>query len=503
MFLKRMNWRILILGGIIFYSYSPIHPFDMKTKNAILEIGSGANLVLKKSLSNFSGKIVKNSNANISGESITFNDGILKEGDNENNLTGIFDTSDSSILLNGNKKFKAEKGKVLNSIKVSGHNNRLEGEPLLNLPIIIQDTNSSLTCAFAGKASNNIVLNGGTLYLDRDLLFIDDKLITGSGIVFCNDQRLAFGGTDLTWEGNIYFPQARDIELNAHLHLAATWTFEGASMLCGNGNILYLESGGSIVVRPESSLLLKNITIKNVSENKIRCLDDTGSLIFHDVRWIQDGNYSFTRGAFEVLGDLVFKGSYNFAYQTCKTSTIDAYSTLFLDTDFTFSYDPAIVSKELFEFEDASSVLYLNEATLHSTVTGLQLKKGTLVVEGTSYISSEKHTYHDDLIIDEGITFGNDLVADDFVCRILSGATLQVLQGSFVYRNMSGSSWKMIDRNSILFVGSNSGLKLYQTLNLGNGKAIFNGQSILLKALNKYLLGPTSLQGVVIKGALL
>jgi len=46
----------------------------------------------------------------------------------------------------------------------------------------------------------------------------------------------------------------------------------------------------------------------------------------------------------------------------------------------TFSYDPGIMSKDLIVFENNHSTLQLNGATLHTTLTGMNLAGGTLLI---------------------------------------------------------------------------------------------------------------------------
>ena len=67
-----------------------------------------------------------------------------------------------------------------------------------------------------------------------------------------------------------------------------------------------------------------------------------------------------------------------------------------------------------------------------------QLTQGYLLVNGNAYLSSEQNSN-----LDQGITFGDDCLQDDFYCEIEKGATLNLIEGSLKYRNVLDSSWNM------------------------------------------------------------
>jgi len=271
--------------------------------------------------------------------------------------------------------------------------------------------------------------------------------------------------------------------------------FEGSCILdCGRNNLEFSDEG-SITVASGSSLFLSDAIIRGVSGNKIACVDDDCVIKLKDVAWILDGNYTFSTGALIFDNDILMTGDYIFAYQSTQTSTILSKSTLELDVGFTFNYNAAnSESKNLIELEDKTSVLLLNGGTLHTSCQGMQLKKGRLRVLRDSFISSEKKIIVDEgdkhqMFIDEGITFGNNAIEDDFLCDIYAGATLYVTQGSLNYKNVSDFSWNMASLNSFLHMHSETVLNLYQSLKLGAGAIIFDNRTTLGKALGKDIIG--------------
>ena len=192
------------------------------------------------------------------------------------------------------------------------------------------------------------------------------------------------------------------------------------------------------------------------------------------------------------------------------TSTIKQNAAVHLSSGFTFSYDPIVDRKDLLEFIDETSVLYLDGASFFANYRGLNLKKGGLIVDKNSILISETRDWVHASITDtyeiEGITytsydytygtsggiiFGNNFLIDDFTCEILNGSELKLDSGILIYRNVSSNSFNAINNSSGLNVGSGAKLQLDQTLDLGRGKVCLSKNSRLQKASGKYLLGPT------------
>jgi len=95
--------------------------------------------------------------------------------------------------------------------------------------------------------------------------------------------------------------------------------------------------------------------------------------------------------------------------------------------------------------------------------------------------------------INEGITFGADSSDDDFSCKLLAGASLNVLSGSLNYRNVNSSSWEMTNNASIFKMYPLTKLYLYHNLDVGSGRILISETATLWKGTGVYLLGPTFL----------
>ena len=219
------------------------------------------------------------------------------------------------------------------------------------------------------------------------------------------------------------------ISYNQNLKLNHDITLKGNVSINGKGNVFDL-NGNTMFVDSGASLLFENLTLKNISGNSIQCLDNVGTISLKNVAWSQSGNFSFENGRLDILDDVIITGgAHGFAYNSSQISTIKKNTTLSFDAGMTFSYAPSVANKNLLAMEDVSSVLHLYETSLYSTTTGLQVTKGTLVIEGTCPIIS------DATVEAEGIMIGDGTAQNDVTVKILPESGLRLDSGYFVYKN--------------------------------------------------------------------
>jgi len=464
----------------------------VRNENASIKISDGANLVIDNEVKAFKGTLKRDKNGTLSGEFVTFNLGTYEDCMKKMDLTGrLYSDDNQSVILNGDETLKGCGNKLEHKLRLNGKSNRLEGDMLFNEDIDFQDVNSSCTFAVARKVNKNINLNNGTLYLEEDLRFVDGCKINGPGHVHLNDRSLIFGAQELTCDTPICFDHGNDIVINANFHLNQTWTFcGGLNSIVGRGHNLVLGEHGNIVVAGGSCLKFHDITIQGVAGNNIRCLDSTGSFIFQKAIWMQDSNYSLTVGSFTVVKDMVLVGNHTFAYQSAMTSTVAKNSSFSLDRNMTFSYDPPVARNNLLEFEDGTSILCLDAATLHTTHTGLQLINGTMLVNRNTTFRVESRINSENNSESKGIIeIGDGNAAHDMMCQILQGTTFNVTEGTLKYNNVSSNSWDMIFNTSILKIHAGAQLFLNQSLDLGDGRLALHRQATLTKASGKELVG--------------
>lgn len=486
---------------------SSINP---KSSSSSIKLNTKTNLSIKNPITNYKGKIIKEKDSVLEGSNINFIDGTFQDNGNKINISGALTPGTTNkIILDGNKNLKSKNGIVCQSIEIQGKDNRIAGAILTSKDIELQDNNSSATFSITNELSSNINLNNGTIFLEESLKFKDYKKIIGPGKININGSNLIFGNQDLIFEENLYFESNANVELNSSMILQNKWTFSGKqNVLSTNNNIIYLDETGIISIEKGSTLTIKDAILIGVNNNNLNCSDNNGKIIFNNVTIIPNNNYNFEFGCFEVLGNLEISGPYKFTYKSTEASTIKSNSSFILDKNITFSYAPGIASQNLIVFEDKTSNLILNNATLHTTATGIQLTTGNLFINENVNLSSEKLVYYwrfindNYTIVDGGICFGNENEEQDLICNIASNASLNIINGSFKYKNIKNSSWNMSNHNSYIKISPYCNLQLFQNLNLKNGTAEFQKNAILSKIINKNLIGSINAKGKFIKGRL-
>ena len=302
--------KILIpITFLIFQSnYSAI---NSKSNSSRIKLNSGTNFAIKNKISNYQGTLEKEENATITGNNIDFQEGKFKDSGNKLNITGSLENS-GRIILDGDKHLRSKEGIVLQTIEVSGQNNKIEGNILVENDILILDENSSVTLAITNKLPVNIQLGSGTIYLQEDLDFLDGKqIIEGTrslteGVIESLERAIILNAEQLTWQKDIYFRYSANIRLYSNIRLHSSWTFGGGSIhiIDGNFNTLSLEELGQISVDKDSKLLIKNLTITGLSNTKLRCLFDNAQIIFQNVNVALSDNYLFQKGSFEISNDM-------------------------------------------------------------------------------------------------------------------------------------------------------------------------------------------------------
>jgi len=218
--------------------------------------------------------------------------------------------------------------------------------------------------------------------------------------------------------------------LNGDIVLTTTMLILGSCEIEGNGYKLDLTQTSSFTIGSGANLLLKNMTIKGISGTVINFVDSTGVLGLRDVTWVQNGSYTFTNGAFTITNDVLFTGTSNFIYSSTKTSTINSNAQLMLDNGMTFSY-ASTNAKNLLAMTDQTSQLYLLNTSLFAPVTGWQLTKGSLFVDGFCNVTSLATSQANGILFGDGASSANDLTI-----KILPESGFNLNSGFLVYNNV-------------------------------------------------------------------
>lgn len=230
------------------------------------------------------------------------------------------------------------------------------------------------------------------------------------------------------------FLTLKDLKLkfNSDIIFDKAIVFDGESSIEGNNHTLDLSVTGSIVISSNSSLLLRDLTLSGVGDNSLVFLDATSTLTLQDVTIIQNGDYTLETGFFDIKGDVCVTGTHTFVYGTDVASTIYQDASLTFDTGMTFSYAPTSDDSDLVSFQDSTAKLILAGASLHSTSTGIQLTKGTLVIDGNVQVTSDATVQAEGIQLGDGVSSVNDMCVD-----IQAESQFDIASGVVVYNNIN------------------------------------------------------------------
>lgn len=329
-------WLLLFFGVVL-----PLGAgFHFAGKDSRLRIKDpGARLVLNASILDFQGtlEITDSITTQLVGESIIFSSGIVERDGASATWTGRFDSAaNGRFMLQGSSQMRAQPGMLFDGLHVSGQDNLVEGTPKFSAPIVLENTLSQLKFSIQNKLNHDVHLNGGRVTLEDTLSIGDDVMMHGQGIIDINSHTLNFPGKASTWGGVLHFLSATDMTLNAHLTLTGAWYFgpdNSLAVLQGNGNVLDMSNGGSLVVQAGVGLGLTDVIIKGLSETQgtIVMCDSNSTLSLSNAVLQLAGNYTFTQGNLYFYGanSMIVTGSNVLTIN--NIATIDA-TTLEYDT---------------------------------------------------------------------------------------------------------------------------------------------------------------------------
>jgi len=324
-----MHPLLVILSIFCFLFNNLSAKITFSNRNARFRVNSGSSVKFNTTMNNWSGTL--DQRGIVEGE-VAFEDGVLECQKTPAFMNGTYNTSlDQSIRLTGNKLFRLDSGVFAQRIFVSGTGNRLEGQGLLandtqSAPNLeLQNSGASLTLAVQSKLNSYIAMNGGTITLEDDVHFSDDKFFLGMGIVNLNNKRIEFGGSEFNMTSTITYVDATDIELHSNINLSGQVAINGTgpnkiAYLNGHCYTIDLGSTGSILIKDGVTLYLTDICIKNLGDTLGKFIFETSSsslrlkcvtLQLGDDYTISDGNVFVDGGTEVITGDkfLTFSGT--------------------------------------------------------------------------------------------------------------------------------------------------------------------------------------------------
>ncbi len=222
---------------------------------------------------------------------------------------------------------------MIYNLTVATSNNLLSGSFNFMRPLAFGH-NIGLTCALTNPLNQNIALDGGTLTVISDLVCASNVSITGTGTVTTLDSdglthAFVFGGYyNIPLSGDITWQDCSNMQLKSSILLNGDWVFSGTCCLDGNGSTIDLSSGGSISVEHGSSLLLKNVVIKGLSNDNFVLLAHSGSadgeVLLDKVTLCLSEELTTSVGHINVIGDSIFVlGNYDWTVNSSAVLTVD------------------------------------------------------------------------------------------------------------------------------------------------------------------------------------
>lgn len=343
---------------------------------------------------------------------------------------------DGCICVDGSDDYiLASLGIVPYWILATGQGARIYGSGGFYPAIYLLEPTTVLNIGLTGQVFGDVNLGGGRVNLDEPLYFGGDQtMFQGNGTVNINYQWLYMESHDLNVTSTIYWDcDDGYIMPDSDMRLSSVWTISGVCSVLGTGkNAFIFNPTGQIVLERGATLYFKDVTVRGVKEGQIYCKDNSGTLIFDNVTWTQDADFTFSMGSIEIYNKLVMDGpNTTFSYCSNRQSAIQRRAELDLSQDFKFFYNPPSSDRNLFGFADGTGTLLLNGATLSSSCTGFQLTTGRVIVNGNCSLVSQAHNFAESIILGDGVDADNDLRID-----ILPESKLEIASGYVQYKNV-------------------------------------------------------------------
>ena len=177
----------------------------------------------------------------------------------------------------------------------------------------LRDTLTTCTFKSIFPVSGKVHLKGGQLSLRSDFILNNQASLHSAGVILGNDYIFDFAESVT---GIPAFNQTtfKDVTVftSADFHIGGTVTFLGDCVLDGRFNEFVLDRGAVLRIGKNSKLALRNMEVQGIGGRNICCVDNSGTLILDNMRWIQNDDFSFEKGSLSFLNSVEFSGPYFF-----------------------------------------------------------------------------------------------------------------------------------------------------------------------------------------------
>ena len=469
--------------------------FVFSGENSSVIVQSGASFNINQAITDWNGTLVKKAGATISGQPITFQDGVFNTGTARINLQGqVIPTGDDSVRLNGSSYLIANPGTIVEKVEVSGVDNQLRGQPLFNNPINFLSNTSTLSIALQSSLNQNIELNGGSIYLQNDLVLNDGVCFSNTGTIHVNGRRIVLGQDySQSWTSELYWEDAQDIVLSSSLTLYETWRFTGTNIINGNGSMLLFTGTGRLLLEDGAVLLLTDIMLADVGNFSLEMLGDNAQIRLVNTTIQLAETCTTDVGSIYVEGESVFiLGDKFWTFNNNASLTVDGVSLWVDDLSFADTSDSGklCLPYPLFA-EDDETNLALNLASGNLALVNNGILRRVNSAEGTVAISATT------IVIEEGdggvegcSGCRSDITEQLIYGDGMSSLTLDQIVELHLAEGIEANDNITIDGNGAIIIFSDSGSS---QLTIAEGKTL-TLKNITLMRLNRntFSLGATS-----------
>lgn len=207
-------------------------------------------------------------------------------------------------------------------------------------------------------------------------------------------------------------------------------TFSGNNIWDGQGNTIEFDTTCTLMVDSNSSLMFKDMTLLGVGNNNISALDSSSTISFNNTDIVLKADYTVSAGRLDFLNSVeVFGEDKQFIFQSPTTAHITENAQLLFNANTTFRYEPSSNDRTLLALDDATSILFLNNATLSTSSVGLQLTTGQLFFDNKNFLINEGSSDA------TSIEFGNGTPVNNLCVELFPAATIEILEGRIRYNN--------------------------------------------------------------------
>lgn len=300
----------------------------------------------------------------------------------------------------------------------------------------LQDSTTTCTFDSVYPVSGTVNLNSGTLYLTQDLLFNNITNLIGLGTIIGNNHTVRVCQSITSLPQTINSFKDTILDLRGDISVSSTITFSGTCVILGDGDkTILFDADGQFRVAPGSVLVMKGVLLQDIASSSIHLADDTSSLVLDDITWKQTGDVTFDAGSMLFIDRVDFEGKNTFYYTSAQTSTINNDSEWCINQGMTLSIGNNSAVPPL-SFIDESSVIKFDQSNWIITNNGMQITKGTIVIDRSVEVDMQGTNTNVGLIV------GNGMSADDCTMQLNSGASLRFSSGYFTYNCASPSQVK-------------------------------------------------------------